>query len=307
MNVALINERTHQPLATTVEIAATRATRRRGLLGRDALADASAMLLAPCGAVHTAGMRFPIDVVFVDRQGYAVKVVRNLQPWRIALATSGRAVIEMPAGTLKWGQVLLGDRLYLAPTSDATRLTATADTAAQAQRPLAFTANPRPSGINPRAMVQRLRDTSGTSLLEAAMITPLLLLLTLSVIDFGAMFYVYLSLENGVSQATRFGVTGNLLADPANPSVTLSHDASIKLAMRQATPTLTLPDTAFTFSHLGTGGAWTGGSGGPNDVTKVSVGYTWNFINPLLWPFFPGGKITLNAESAMKNEGAPPS
>jgi uncharacterized membrane protein (UPF0127 family) len=115
MNVALMNERTQTPVATQVEIAATRTTRRRGLLGRDHLDQASAMLLAPCGAVHTAGMRFAIDVVFVDRQGYAVKVVRNLRPWRIALAAGGRAVIEMAAGSLQWGQVLLGDRLYLAP------------------------------------------------------------------------------------------------------------------------------------------------------------------------------------------------
>ena len=115
MEIALMNERTRLPVATAVEIAATRTSRRRGLLGRDRLDEASAMLLAPCAAVHTAGMRFAIDVVFVDRQGYAVKVVRDLQPWRIALATGARAVIEMPAGSLAWGQVLPGDRLYLSP------------------------------------------------------------------------------------------------------------------------------------------------------------------------------------------------
>lgn len=112
-----MNARTRLPVATQVEIAATRTTRRKGLLGRDRLDETAAMLLAPCAAVHTAGMRFPIDVVFVDRQGYAVKVVRNLQPWRIALAAGGRVVIEMAAGSLRWGQVLLGDRLYLAPVS----------------------------------------------------------------------------------------------------------------------------------------------------------------------------------------------
>jgi uncharacterized membrane protein (UPF0127 family) len=122
MVVALMNERTRQPVATTVEIAATRRTRRRGLLGRDRLDEASAMLLAPCTAVHTAGMRFAIDVVFVDRQGYAVKVVRDLRPWRIALASGARAVIEMAAGSLRWGQVMLGDRLYLASASAATGL-----------------------------------------------------------------------------------------------------------------------------------------------------------------------------------------
>ena len=106
MQVALFNERTNQAVATQVEIAATRRSRNRGLLGRDHLDEAAAMLLAPCTSVHTVGMRFPIDVVFVDRQGYAVKVVRNLRPWRIALSIGGRAVIEMAAGSLRWGQVV---------------------------------------------------------------------------------------------------------------------------------------------------------------------------------------------------------
>jgi uncharacterized membrane protein (UPF0127 family) len=119
MIVSLINERTSERVATSVEIAATRTSRRKGLLGRDGLEESSAMLLAPCTAVHTVGMRFAIDVVFVDRQGYAVKVVRDLRPWRIALAAGARAVIEMPAGRLGRGQVLPGDRLYLAPSSGA--------------------------------------------------------------------------------------------------------------------------------------------------------------------------------------------
>ena len=121
MHVALFNERTNQPVATQVEIAATRGRGAAACSAAISLDEASAMLLAPCAAVHTAGMRFPIDVVFVDRQGYAVKVVRNLRPWRIALAAGGRAVIEMAAGSLRWGQVVLGDRLYLAPAAAATR------------------------------------------------------------------------------------------------------------------------------------------------------------------------------------------
>lgn len=117
MNVALINERTRERVAGTVEIAATRTSRRRGLLGRERLDQASAMLLAPCTAVHTVGMRFAIDVVFVDRQGYALKVVRGLRPWRIALAAGARAVVELPAGSVGWGQILVGDRLYLTAAS----------------------------------------------------------------------------------------------------------------------------------------------------------------------------------------------
>ncbi len=79
----------------------TRATRKRGLLGRDGLPAGSALMLEPCPAVHTAFMRFAIDIVFVDRQGYAVKIVRNLGPWRIAVAPRAHAVVEMAAGQLE--------------------------------------------------------------------------------------------------------------------------------------------------------------------------------------------------------------
>ena len=136
MHVALINERTQQ--AGGDDGRDRRDARRRGGAACSAAiasTTSSAMLLAPCAAVHTAGMRFPIDVVFVDRQGYAVKVVRDLQPWRIAIATSGRAVIEMAAGSLRWGQVLLGR----SPVSGAgLRREATAETPRRPLRPAAM-------------------------------------------------------------------------------------------------------------------------------------------------------------------------
>jgi Flp pilus assembly protein TadG len=142
----------------------------------------------------------------------------------------------------------------------------------------------------------RLRDAQGNSIVEAAMITPLLLLLTFAIAEFSLLFYVYLALENGVSQATRYGVTGNQI-------VNVSREDSIKTAMRQATPTLTLSDSAFTFSHLPQGGSnWLSGAGGPNEIEKVTVDYTWNILTPLLWPFFSNGQIHFTVDSAMKNE-----
>ena len=151
---------------------------------------------------------------------------------------------------------------------------------------------------------RRLGSSKGNALVEAAIITPLLLLLTFSIVDFASLFYVYLALENGVSQATRYAITGNLVDDPLNPGTPLSREESIKSAMRHATPTLTLNDGAFTFAHLPLGGgAWAGGVGGPNEIEKVTVSYTWNIMTPLLRPFFPSGQINLTAESAMKNEG----
>jgi len=136
----------------------------------------------------------------------------------------------------------------------------------------------------------------GSTLVEAALVTPLLLLLTFAIVEFGLVLYVDLALENGVSQATRYGITGNLVGG-------LSHEDSIKAAMRDATPTLTLADNVFTFSHMPEGGTtWLGGAGGPGDIERVQVDYTWELITPLLRPFFTGGQVHLHVDSAMKNE-----
>ena len=118
MPVSLMNARTREAVATSVEVAATRRSRRRGLLGRDQLAVSAALILEPCAAVHTAFMRFPIDVVFVNRGGYAVKIVEDVPPWRIAVSTRAHAVIEMAAGSLRRLDLSLGDRLYVLPASD---------------------------------------------------------------------------------------------------------------------------------------------------------------------------------------------
>jgi len=155
----------------------------------------------------------------------------------------------------------------------------------------------------PRSLLARVRDTRGTNLLEAAIITPLLIMLTFAICDFGALFYVYLALENGVSQASRYGVTGNLMDDPARPGTPLSRTDSIKTAMRQATPTLTLADSAFSFQNMPPGSStWTAGTGGPGTTEKVTVDYTWDILTPMMRPFFTNGQIHFTVDSAMKNE-----
>ena len=155
-----------------------------------------------------------------------------------------------------------------------------------------------------RVGLRRLRDQKGVNMLEAALIAPLLLLLTFSIVDFSAMFYVNLTLESAVSQATRFAVTGRPMANPGKPGENLSRPAAIMAAMRRAAPTLTIPDSAFTFSHMKPGTAtWAGGVGGPNDIERVTVNYTWAFFTPTVRAFFPGGRVNLRVESMMKNEG----
>ena len=107
----IINGRTTSVLARDVERAETRQARRRGLLGRDRLDTSAALVLSPCFAIHTAFMRFPIDVIFVDRYGFVIKVVRNMVAWRIAVAPGARLAIELSGGVLSRDDVRVGDPL----------------------------------------------------------------------------------------------------------------------------------------------------------------------------------------------------
>ena len=111
----LVNDRTNIVVASCVELALTRKARRKGLLGRERLEANEAMVISPCVSVHTVSMRFPIDVAFVDKEGRAVRLVHDLQPWRMAASFRARAVIELAAGRLEQCGVRLGDRLYVAP------------------------------------------------------------------------------------------------------------------------------------------------------------------------------------------------
>jgi Flp pilus assembly protein TadG len=145
-------------------------------------------------------------------------------------------------------------------------------------------------------MTRLIRNCRGATLVEAAIMTPLLLLLTFAIVDFAGLFYVYLALENGASQATRYAVTGQLVTGQ-------TREDSIKIAMRQATPTLTIPDSMFSFSHMRPGTTvWTSGTGGEGDIGKLTITYPWNLMTPLIRPFFTNGQLVIRVESAMKNE-----
>ena len=88
-----------------VEVARGWWGRARGLLGRSSLPAGHGLLLAPCSAIHTLGMRFALDVVFLDAQGRVVRLHRQVKPNRL-LVRGGRgatAALELPAGTVPEG------------------------------------------------------------------------------------------------------------------------------------------------------------------------------------------------------------
>ncbi len=79
---------------------------------RDRLAEGAGLVLEPCSSVHTFGMRFPIDIVFVDREGHVIGLVSALPPWRPwAGAWRARRTIELPIGAIEVSHTQLGDVL----------------------------------------------------------------------------------------------------------------------------------------------------------------------------------------------------
>ena len=98
-------------LADHADIADTSKKRRTGLLKHSRLEPGEGLWIAPCEAVHTAGMKFPIDVLFLDRKRKVLKVRSDMQRWRIAACLRAHSVLELPSGTAAATETMAGDQL----------------------------------------------------------------------------------------------------------------------------------------------------------------------------------------------------
>ena len=91
--------------------------RLRGLLGRPPLEAGEGLLLTPCRAIHMAGMKYPLDVAFLDRQDTVVAVYPGIAPGRrTRWHASARSALELPVGTLAATGTQVGDTLVCSPT-----------------------------------------------------------------------------------------------------------------------------------------------------------------------------------------------
>jgi uncharacterized protein len=98
-------------VARCVELADRGAKRRKGLLGRSGLSPEEGLWIVPCEAVHTFGMKFSIDLIYLDRNMQVKKVRSNVPPWRLSACLSAHSVIELAPGTILKTGTAPGDRL----------------------------------------------------------------------------------------------------------------------------------------------------------------------------------------------------
>ncbi|MGB3288667.1 MAG: DUF192 domain-containing protein [Burkholderiaceae bacterium] len=86
------------PQGLRLTVARTFRQRLLGLHARSGLPWHQGLCIRPCKAVHTAGLAYSIDVVFLDRRLRVVKQVDKLPPWRLAICLKAACVVELPAG-----------------------------------------------------------------------------------------------------------------------------------------------------------------------------------------------------------------
>jgi hypothetical protein len=98
-------------LGTSIEVANHGATRRKGLLGRSGISSGEGIWIVPCESVHTFWMKFPIDLVYLDRDKKVKKVRSDVAPWRLSACLSAHSVLEFASGTIYSTQTRPGDCL----------------------------------------------------------------------------------------------------------------------------------------------------------------------------------------------------
>jgi hypothetical protein len=109
-----VRNRTRQTvLADRADKADTSAARRVGLLHHKSLAPGEGLWIVPCESVHTFFMKFPIDLVYLDKRLRVRKVRHAVPPWRLSACLTAHSVLELPAGSAAETGTAVGDELAI--------------------------------------------------------------------------------------------------------------------------------------------------------------------------------------------------
>ncbi len=114
-------------LATALAVADTHWTRLRGLLGvaTDDFRYGSGLWIVPCQGVHTLGMGFPIDVLYLDGELNVIGIKSGVRPWRFApVLRRAASVLELPCGTAAETKTAVGDTIEITLPKDSKQIPA---------------------------------------------------------------------------------------------------------------------------------------------------------------------------------------
>ncbi|MBM3810521.1 MAG: DUF192 domain-containing protein [Acidimicrobiia bacterium] len=111
MAIKVYNRTRNAILAERAAVANTSQLRRTGLLKHESLPEGEGLWIVPCEAIHTFGMKFAIDVLFLSKKRVVKKQRRDMAKRRISICLTASSVLELPAGTLEKTGTEKGDQL----------------------------------------------------------------------------------------------------------------------------------------------------------------------------------------------------
>ena len=119
--MAAFNRTRRTCLADDVRVARTHWSRLRGLagIGQTGFCAGQALWIVPCRGVHTLAMRFPLDLIYLNREGVVVDLRATVQPWRFApINFHAASVLELPSGAIRRSNTGIGDMVEIVTSLD---------------------------------------------------------------------------------------------------------------------------------------------------------------------------------------------
>jgi uncharacterized membrane protein (UPF0127 family) len=112
LELVLYSQKIEKKIAYEVRIANTFITRLQGWMGKQSATEGEALVISPCSSIHTFGMKFAIDVLFLNSNDQVIHRIQNLKPNRVSrVISSASKVIELRAGTIEQLDIKLQDEV----------------------------------------------------------------------------------------------------------------------------------------------------------------------------------------------------
>jgi uncharacterized protein len=217
----VFNKTSQSFLGMNVTCARTSLSRLKGLLGTFRIAPGGGLWIVPSQGIHTIGMTFPIDVVYLDAQDRVIHLVEYMRPFRFSqLRLKCASVLELPPHTIYASQTKVGDQLLICSPEEVGTVVesdkpAEGEDSIAAPRTTGFSARYRSLAHHiafaravhcARAACSAIESCRGQSLLETALVLPLMLLMVLNTINFSTYLYAWITVNNAARAALEYQV-----------------------------------------------------------------------------------------------------
>ena len=190
-----------------IGIASTFFERLRGLLFRRPLHRNEGLLITHCSSIHMFGMRYGIDVVWLDRKGCILKCTAGLKPWRASACKGAWSALELAEGTV--ARLDLRPGMLMPPFGPFKKMRKSTEHATDENTP----ASEESAGNDVQAQVLRSRRQAGASMTEFIVVAPALLLIGLGIVHYGLLFFAKNNINYAAFEAARAGAMANANID----------------------------------------------------------------------------------------------